>query len=122
MGDTVVLNWMQAIGLMNHHAAACRDFRRCEDEWQAVHEMVQREVGTRAQCSGWLTREEPLKTVKAAAPTNKRKRKAVSANEEAEDAKEAEEKEEEDEEKEEEEPQVVHKQSRRSRKQQQVSV
>ena len=102
MGDTVVLNWMQAIGLMNHHAAACRDFKRCEAEWQAVHAMVQREVGLRPACSGWMAREEPFKAAKAAAATKKRPRKSTAAKplkeeaevEEEEEAGEVEEKEE----------------------------
>ena len=39
MGETVVLSYMQAIGLMNHHARDCGWFQQCEDGYEKVRRM-----------------------------------------------------------------------------------
>ena len=75
MGETVVLSWLQAVGLMNHHAVTCPEFEKAEKEWAELVRMVQREVGTRTGCCGWLAREEEVRLNKTGATGAKRARK-----------------------------------------------
>ena len=49
MGETVVLSWMQAIGLMNHHAHDCCAFERCEEQYERVRRMFVEEAEGRAE-------------------------------------------------------------------------
>ena len=129
MGETVVLSWMQAIGLMNHHAVTCPEYEKCEREWAELVGMVQREVGSRPSCCGWLAREEAVTLKKAAVAGNKRGRKgkqakpvaAAHVDEEKEEEKEAETQAEEPEVKDEDEEKEerVSKQQRRTRRQRQ---
>ena len=44
MGETVVLSWMQAVGLMNHHAHDCDSFERCEQQYEKVRWMFVNEA------------------------------------------------------------------------------
>jgi DNA-3-methyladenine glycosylase I len=48
MGTTVVLSFMQAVGLMNHHAHRCFAFHECEVEYRTVQAVAQAEFNRRA--------------------------------------------------------------------------
>ena len=47
MGDTVVLSFMQAVGLMNHHEHSCFAFSQCEEEYERVRQAAEAHQASR---------------------------------------------------------------------------